>query len=58
MPISSSTVHGEFTWPEMQNSFVPVLFSFPNLENHEDPLFKISGTTETVSTLETVVGQP
>ena len=58
IPISSSTVQGEFTCPEIQNSLVPVLFSFPKFENQEEPLFKISGTTDTVSTFETVVGQP
>ena len=58
IPISSSTVQGELTWPDIQKSFVPVLFSFPKLENQEEPFFKISGTTDTVSTFETVVGHP
>ena len=33
-------------------------FHLPKFENQEEPLLKISGTTETVSTFETVVGQP
>lgn len=31
--ISSSTVHGSLTWPEIQNSFVPRLRSRPKLAN-------------------------
>mmetsp|Transcript_5927 Transcript_5927/g.10662 ORF Transcript_5927/g.10662 Transcript_5927/m.10662 type:complete len:207 (+) Transcript_5927:819-1439(+) len=56
--ISSSTVVGLFTWPEIQNSFVPALFFRPKEANHSGPLRRIVGTTETVSTLVTVVGQP
>ncbi len=29
MPISSSTLHGLFTWPEMQKTLVPVFFGRP-----------------------------
>ena len=52
-----STVQGLFTWPEIQKSFVPLLFGLPNDENHEAPLLIIVGHTATVSTLVTVVGQ-
>jgi len=55
--ISSSTVHGLFTCPEIQKSFVPLLFGLPNEENHEAPLLIIVGQTATVSTFVTVVGQ-
>ena len=58
MPISSSTLHGEFTWPEMQNNLVPVLFSLPSAENHSAPRLRIVGATAIDSTLFTVVGQP
>ena len=57
-PIASSTVQGLSTWPEMQNSFVPVLFGRPMPENHAAPRRKMSGTTAMDSTLLTVVGQP
>jgi len=33
MDISSSTVHGAFTWPLMLNSLTPVLFLRPKLAN-------------------------
>ena len=33
MPISSSTLHGLFTWPERQNSLVPVLLGRPSEAN-------------------------
>jgi len=56
--ISSSTVIGLFTWPLIQNNFVPAFFSLPKLENHEAPLLMMVGHTATVSTLVTVVGQP
>ena len=36
--ISSSTVQGLFTWPEMQNNFVPLLLGLPNDENQVAPL--------------------
>lgn len=55
--ISSSTVHGLFTCPEMQNSFVPLLLGRPKEENQDAPLLMIVGQTATVSTLVTVVGQ-
>ena len=58
MLISSSTVHGLFTWPLMQNSLVPRLFSRPNESNHEPPRRRMVGATATVSTLVTVLGQP
>merc|ERR1719152_836091 len=58
MLISSSTVQGLLTWPEMQNSFVPVLLGRPKLENQEAPRRKIVADTATVSTLVTVLGQP
>ena len=35
--ISSSTVHGYFTWPEMLNSFVPRFLSRPNVANQSPP---------------------
>ena len=58
MPISSSTLQGLFTWPEMQNSLVPVLPSLPRPENQSAPRRRIVGTTAMDSTLLTVVGQP
>jgi len=42
----------------MQNNLVPLLFGLPNDENHDAPLLIIEGTTATVSTFVTVVGQP
>lgn len=54
----SSTVHGEFTLPEMLKSFVPVFRSRPNHANHSAPRLQIAGATAIVSTLFTVVGQP
>lgn len=56
--ISSSTVQGELTWPEMLKSFVPEFLSLPKPENHTPPRRQISGATATVSTLDTVVGHP
>ena len=58
MLISSSTVHGLFTCPEMQNSFVPALFLRPKDENQPAPRRKMVGATATVSTFVTVVGHP
>ena len=58
MPISSSTLQGELTFPDIQNIFVPVFFGLPNDANHFPPLLKIVGTTAIVSTLLTIVGQP
>lgn len=55
--ISYSTVQGLLTCPEIQNSFVPLLFGLPNEANHEAPLLIIVGQTATVSTFVTVVGQ-
>ncbi len=57
MDISSSTVHGLLTWPEIQKSLVPLLLGLPNEENQEPPLLRMVGQTATVSTLVTVVGQ-
>ena len=47
-----------FTFPEIQKILVPVFFGLPNDANHLEPFLKIVGTTETVSTLLTIVGQP
>ena len=58
MPISSSTLQGLFTWPDIQKIFVPVFLSLPRDENQSAPLLKIVGTTAILSTLLTVVGQP
>lgn len=58
MLISSSTVHGRFTWPLMQYSLVPALFLRPKEENHSGPRLRMVGDTATVSTLVTVEGQP
>lgn len=56
--ISSSTVHGLLTWPEIQNNLVPLFYGLPNELNHDGPLLNIVGHTLTVSTFVTVVGQP
>merc|ERR1711978_5319 len=56
--ISSSTVQGLLTCPEMLNNFVPEFLGLPKLANHSPPRRQISGATATVSTLVTVVGQP
>merc|ERR1719336_1227946 len=56
--ISSSTVQGLFTCPEMLNSLVPEFLGLPNCANQVPPLLQMSGATATVSTLVTVVGQP
>lgn len=56
--ISSSTVQGWLTWPEMLNSLVPELRSRPKLANQAPPRRQMVGDTDTVSTLATVVGQP
>src|SRR5690606_33092445 len=58
MLIASSTLHGLFTWPEMQNTLVPALLGRPKLANHLAPRRKMVGTTAIDSTLFTVVGQP
>ena len=56
--IASSTLHGVLTWPDTQNSFVPVLFFAPKLANHAAPRRRIVGATAIDSTLLTVVGHP
>mmetsp|Transcript_29292 Transcript_29292/g.54331 ORF Transcript_29292/g.54331 Transcript_29292/m.54331 type:complete len:211 (+) Transcript_29292:837-1469(+) len=56
--MDSSTTLGFFTWPDTPNSFVPLLFSFPNDENHDAPRRRMVGATATVSTFVTVEGQP
>ena len=58
IPISSSTLQGLFTFPEIQKILVPVFLGFPNDANHLLPLLKIVGTTAIVSTLLIIVGQP
>ncbi len=58
MLISSSTVMGLLTCPEIQKSLVPWLFFLPKEANQSPPLLIIVGHTATVSTLVTVVGQP
>ena len=58
MPIASSTLHGLFTWPEMQKILVPVFCGRPIAANHAAPRLRIVGATAIVSTLLTVVGQP
>ena len=47
-----------FICPDTQNNLVPVLFSLPKLANQFDPFLSILGITATVSTFDTVVGQP
>ena len=58
IPISSSTLQGLLTLPEIQKILVPVFFGLPKLENHFAPLFNIVGTTAIVSTLFIIVGHP
>mmetsp|Transcript_20774 Transcript_20774/g.64602 ORF Transcript_20774/g.64602 Transcript_20774/m.64602 type:complete len:200 (+) Transcript_20774:513-1112(+) len=58
MLISSSTVIGLLTCPEMQKSLVPELFLRPNDANQSPPRRRIVGETATVSTFVTVVGHP
>jgi hypothetical protein len=58
MFISSSTLHGLFTFPDIQKILVPVFFSLPKEANHLPPFLKIVGTTAIVSTLFIIVGQP
>src|SRR6185437_17164124 len=58
MPMDSSTLQGLFTLPEMQNTFVPVLFGRPMPANHDAPRRRMVGATAMLSTLLTVVGQP
>jgi hypothetical protein len=58
MFISSSTLHGLFTFPDMQKILVPVFFSLPKEANHFPPLLSMVGTTAIVSTLFIIVGHP
>ena len=58
MPISSSTLQGLLTFPEIQKILVPVFFGLHNDAKHLLPLHKIVGTTAMVSTLLIIVGQP
>ena len=58
MPSSSSTLHGLFTWPEMQNTFGPEFFGRPSALNHAAPRRMMVGATAMLSTLFTVDGQP
>ena len=43
--IASSTLHGLFTWPEMQISLVPVLFGRPKPANQSAPRRRMVPTT-------------
>lgn len=56
--ISSSTVQGLLTCPEMQNNLVPLLLGLPKEANQSPDLLIIVGQTATVSTLVTVLGHP
>src|SRR5205814_469644 len=56
--ISSSTLHGCSTCPEMQKILVPVLRGRPSEENQAAPRLRIAGDVAIVSTLLTVDGQP
>src|SRR5271166_33040 len=58
MLIASSTLQGEFTWPDRQKILVPVFLGRPIPANQAAPRRRISGTTAIVSTLLTVLGQP
>ena len=58
MDISSSTVQGLLTCPEMQNNLVPALRSRPKELNQLAPRRTMVGATAMVSTLATVEGQP
>ena len=58
MPISSSTLHGLLTLPEIQKILVPVFLGLPRDANHFAPLLRMVGTTAIVSTLFIIVGQP
>ena len=58
MPISSSTLQGELTFPDIQKILVPVFLGLPIEENHFPPRLRIVGTTAIVSTLLTIVGHP
>src|SRR5258708_19239648 len=54
MPISSSTLPGLFTWPEMQNTLVPVLLGLPLPANHVPPPRRHLPAPATDSTLFTL----
>jgi hypothetical protein len=56
--ISSSTLHGLLTLPDIQKIFVPVFFALPKVANHLPPLLNIVGITAIVSTLLIIVGHP
>ena len=58
IPISSSTLQGLLTFPDIQNILVPVFLGLPNDANHLLPLLNIVGTTAIVSTLLIIVGHP
>src|SRR5512147_3207246 len=58
MLIASSTLHGLFTWPEMQKTLVPVLLGRPKPANQLAPRRRMVGATAIDSTLFTVDGQP
>ena len=58
MLISSSTLHGLLTLPDIQKILVPVFLALPNVANHFPPLLNIVGTTAIVSTLLIIVGHP
>lgn len=58
MLISSSTVHGLLTCPDIQKSLVPEFLSRPNEANQLAPRRQIVGATDTVSTFATVEGHP
>src|SRR5437588_12376018 len=58
MPSSSSTLHGLFTWPEIQNTFGPEFRGRPIELNHAAPRRMMVGATAMLSTLLTVDGQP
>src|ERR1700761_8929342 len=58
MPSSSSTLHGLFTWPEIQNTFGPEFFGRPSELNHAAPRRMMGGAPAILSTLFTVEGEP
>jgi hypothetical protein len=58
MLISSSTVQGLLTFPDMQKSLVPEFRSRPKELNQPAPRRTMVGATAIVSTLATVDGQP
>ncbi len=58
MPISSSTLQGLFTWPEMQKSLVPTLLGRPMELNQVAPRRRIVPQTAMDSTLLMVDGAP